>query len=104
MGTSLQTTAANPTGQCRLCGGPLDRPRTGRPPEAHSDCSAVLWALDRLARAVQARKGRKMTRHELASLMKLAQWDVRMRRLIAEAAARGPRRGRPNDHNRARWR
>jgi hypothetical protein len=54
MGTCLQTTAAKPSGQCRLCGGPLDRPRTGRPPEAHSDCSAVLWALDRLARAVQA--------------------------------------------------
>lgn len=54
MGTSLQTTAANQPGQCRLCGGPLDRPRTGRPPEAHPDCSTILWAFDRLDRAVQA--------------------------------------------------
>lgn len=45
-----------------------------------------------------------MTRRELARLMTLAQWDARMRRLIAEAADRGPRRGRPNDHNRASWR
>lgn len=54
MGTSLQTTPAKLPGQCRLCGGPLDRPRTGRPPEAHPDCSTVLWALDRLDRAIQA--------------------------------------------------
>lgn len=54
MGTSLQETAAKPPGQCRLCGGPLDRPRTGRPPEAHRECSTVLWALDRLAREVYA--------------------------------------------------
>lgn len=54
MDTCLQTTAAKPPGQCRLCGGPLDRPRTGRPPEAHPDCSTVLWALDRLNRAIQA--------------------------------------------------
>lgn len=58
MGTCLQTTAANPPGQCRLCGGPLDRPRTGRPPEAHPDCSTVLWALDRLDRAIQAAAAR----------------------------------------------
>lgn len=54
MATFLQTTDARPSGQCRLCGGPLDRPKTGRPPEAHPDCAAVLWAIDRLGRAVHA--------------------------------------------------